>query len=151
MYICECERICKTPQGLGYHKRYCGKIGLDGGYEYYINKEGNLIYIHREVLEKKLGRKREQGEFSHHIDENKRNNDPNNLELKTRSEHGKHHYEVLSNERKVELSKSAKGKPSPHKGKINRFSLETKEKMSKSHKGQIPWNKGIIKNRESAC
>ena len=25
MNICECGRICKTPQGLGYHKRYCGK------------------------------------------------------------------------------------------------------------------------------
>jgi len=49
------------------------------------------IYIHREVLEQKLGRKLKPGECAHHKDENKRNNDPDNIELSTNSLHTKHH------------------------------------------------------------
>jgi len=93
MYICECKREFTTPHGLGYHKKYCGKnnIFYDHDYECKIGQDGNIVYIHREVMEQKLGRKLIPGEVVHHIDENKRNNDPNNLELKNNSTHAKHH------------------------------------------------------------
>jgi hypothetical protein len=49
------------------------------------------VLEHRIVMENKLGRLLGKNEVVHHIDENKRNNDPDNLELKTRSDHTKHH------------------------------------------------------------
>lgn len=52
---------------------------------------GVNTYIHRHVLEQKLGRKLAPNEVSHHIDEITFNNDPDNLECKTRSQHSKEH------------------------------------------------------------
>lgn len=43
--------------------------------------------VHRVVLEEKLGRRLGSHEVSHHIDEDKSNNDPDNLVAMTRSEH----------------------------------------------------------------
>jgi hypothetical protein len=46
---------------------------------------------HRVIAEEKIGRKLEKGEIVHHIDGNKQNNDPSNLEIITQSVHvGKH-------------------------------------------------------------
>lgn len=42
---------------------------------------------HRVVAEEKLGRALEKGEIVHHIDGNKQNNDPSNLEVTTQSKH----------------------------------------------------------------
>ena len=98
MYKCDCGREFTTKSGLGYHKNYCGKnkISYDHyGYQYRVGNNGNLIYTHREVLEQKLGRKLLLGEVSHHIDENKLNNDPDNLELTNNSKHGKIHWDVI--------------------------------------------------------
>ena len=59
MFICECGREFTTSQGLGKHKLYCGKnnIFYDKGYPCKIGYNGEVIYIHREVMEQKLGRK----------------------------------------------------------------------------------------------
>lgn len=46
---------------------------------------------HRTVMEKRLGRNLSFNEVVHHKDNDKRNNDPDNLELMTRSEHSRHH------------------------------------------------------------
>ncbi len=46
---------------------------------------------HRLVAEAKLGRKLEETEAVHHIDGNKHNNDPANLEIHSVSEHGRLH------------------------------------------------------------
>jgi hypothetical protein len=43
------------------------------------------------VMELYLGRRLGPGECVHHMDENKSNNDINNLQLMTRSEHARHH------------------------------------------------------------
>jgi hypothetical protein len=49
---------------------------------------------HRVVAEQMLGRKLRPGEVIHHIDGNKRNNDPSNLMVfSTQSEHAKFHQE----------------------------------------------------------
>ena len=42
---------------------------------------------HRRVLEVKIGRKLRPNELPHHLDEDKSNNAPTNLEVQTRREH----------------------------------------------------------------
>lgn len=55
--------------------------------------ECDFYYEHILIMEKKLGRILDtKKEVVHHIDGNKLNNDLDNLELKTRSEHSKCHY-----------------------------------------------------------
>lgn len=51
----------------------------------YVKLNGR--HMHRVVAEKKIGRKLKRGEVVHHIDGNKRNNSPDNLEVTTQSEH----------------------------------------------------------------
>lgn len=73
-----------------------------GGYMYCRTKpihpkaNSNGLYpLHRVVMENKLGRLLIQGEDVHHADEDKDNNSPKNLEVKTKSEHSKIHNNVL--------------------------------------------------------
>ena len=49
-------------------------------------------HTHRIVAEEILGRPLEPNEVVHHIDGNKRNNDPSNLMIITQSEHAKIHF-----------------------------------------------------------
>jgi hypothetical protein len=49
-------------------------------------------HTHRIVAEEILGRPLKAGEVVHHIDGNKRNNDPSNLMVLTQSEHCKLHF-----------------------------------------------------------
>ena len=50
------------------------------------------VHEHRLVAEEKLGRKLRMGEVVHHIDRNKRNNAPENLEVfKSQADHVKWH------------------------------------------------------------
>ena len=44
-------------------------------------------HLHRVIAEKMLGRKLTTDEVVHHIDGNKQNNEPENLQVMTRSEH----------------------------------------------------------------
>lgn len=63
--------------------RGTGKVG-------YIKEYGR--HQHRIVMEKKLGRRLTSQEIIHHIDHNKHNNHPDNLQLVTRSEHARIHF-----------------------------------------------------------
>lgn len=49
-------------------------------------------HTHRIVAEQILGRPLKEGEIVHHIDGNKRNNDPSNLMVMTQSEHCRLHF-----------------------------------------------------------
>lgn len=49
-------------------------------------------HTHRIVAEQKLGRSLKKGEIVHHIDGNKRNNNPSNLMVMTQSEHCALHF-----------------------------------------------------------
>ena len=50
-----------------------------------------LYPLHRVLMENKLGRLLDLGEDVHHKDDDKTNDDPDNLEVKTKSAHAKHH------------------------------------------------------------
>lgn len=64
-------------------------------YDYKPNRK--KVFIHRTVMETIIGRPLLVSEAVHHIDGNKSNNDPSNLELMPRSEHSrKHKMERLS-------------------------------------------------------
>lgn len=51
---------------------------------------------HRVVMEKMLGRKLRKGEIVHHVDSDKQNNDPKNLQVMTQAEHAKLHHSVVN-------------------------------------------------------
>ncbi len=65
------------------------------------------------IMEEKLGRKLTFNEIVHHKDGNSDNDDPNNLEVMTRSEHAKLHLtgRPLPERQKEYLSTFFKGKP----------------------------------------
>lgn len=55
------------------------------GKTWYVKELGR--HQHRVVMEKKLGRKLLKGEIVHHVDNDKHNNHPDNLEVMTQSQH----------------------------------------------------------------
>jgi hypothetical protein len=88
------------------------KMGLSIDWKYeYISQQGYLVNcedrnnkyeVHRRVMEEKLGRKLTSDEIVHHIDGNKLNNNPDNLELTTRSGHiKKHRKDLIKNQYKI--------------------------------------------------
>lgn len=72
------------------------------GYEYFTDKNHPLatksphrVYYHRHVASIMVGRWLSSTEVVHHIDGNKRNNSPKNLEVLSTKEHSKLHQELL--------------------------------------------------------
>ena len=60
------------------------------GSKTYVKENGR--HQHRVVAEKMLGRKLKKGEIVHHIDMNKKNNNPKNLQVMTQAEHCRLHF-----------------------------------------------------------
>jgi hypothetical protein len=57
------------------------------GYLRVRNERGEIVLQHRDVMERKLGRKLLSNEIVHHKNEVKTDNEPSNLETLTRAEH----------------------------------------------------------------
>lgn len=89
---------------------------------------------HVAIAECKLGRELKQNEVVHHIDRNRLNNSPENLEVLTKTQHARLHSAEL-----VRWSKEAKGKT-------------YEEYIIRSNKqrftGKAPWNKGLTKDTD---
>ncbi len=66
-------------------------IQKPSGYEGTTLIEGRYVYEHRYIMEQKLGRLLKKGEVVHHLDGNRHNNDPENLEVCSASSHPKKH------------------------------------------------------------
>jgi hypothetical protein len=78
-------------------RAYKGRIFVSGYFYLYMPehpnaiKKGRYIAEHRYNLEQKIGRLLERSEVSHHINGDKKDNRPENLEVLTDSEHNKQH------------------------------------------------------------
>ena len=101
------ERFCKMNQVLN-PKRMTpetrkklreSRLGTGDG-KTYTKTYGR--HTHRVVAEQMLGRPLAKGEIVHHIDGNKRNNAPDNLQVMTQSEHARLH---MQQRRKKEVTK----------------------------------------------
>jgi endogenous inhibitor of DNA gyrase (YacG/DUF329 family) len=93
-----CSERCKAIASGRSWNEEAGAARVDaGGYwRLYLPDHPNAtaqgyVYEHIWVASKKLGRKIERGEHVHHLDENKRNNSPDNLEVLTEQEHHRKH------------------------------------------------------------
>ncbi len=100
-----CKDIIRTKseslKGIK-HPRYKGGHIDKMGYKS-IWVDGKLIREHRHLMQLHLNRKLDRSEFVHHKDENPLNNNLDNLEIMSNSEHTIIHH---------------KGKPSPLKGRV---------------------------------
>ena len=85
--------ISKNLFKVNYYNNNQGKTYIDeNGYRRFT--DSNKL-VHRYVVEKKIGRKLRQGEIVHHINRNKLDNSPENLEVfANQEEHEKHHKET---------------------------------------------------------
>ena len=97
---------------------------------------GKKVDEHRFIMEQLIGRKLKRTEVVHHIDGDKSNNNINNLQLMTLSEHTRIHKlnHNVSEKTREKLKNSLKGRPSHTRNKtkedIIKIALKYKEIQS---------------------
>lgn len=95
-----CSKPCagkNTPVMTGPdHPLWAGGTTVNsGGYAVFTNSEHNGecqgAYVHRVLMERKIGRKLSTKEHVHHIDGDTLNNDIDNLTIMSATDHARHH------------------------------------------------------------
>ena len=96
-----------------------------------IRTSEGLIDEHRLIMEKYLGRKLLSNEIVHHKDGDKSNNDLENLEVMSRSEHSRSHR--LGNGMPIEvrekISRTKTGKVHKNSRKVKQVDIETDKEL----------------------
>jgi hypothetical protein len=78
-----------------------GYVLVNVGKSHHLADVRGYAYEHRLVAEEKLGRKLLPGEQVHHIDENRQNNDPSNLEIAESVVHHRVHHRTTGTNRRL--------------------------------------------------
>lgn len=93
-----CSRNCYHASTLGKRPpNYKGPRLIDSGYVYIeVPDRPKKVREHRYLMEQMIGRPLGDNEHVHHIDGDSLNNDPENLQLITASEHASLHHRVES-------------------------------------------------------
>ena len=81
------HRMKLRRRGIGRDTRY----HICDGYLVRSDVNNNKVFIHREVMEQKIGRPLTSKDIVHHIDGDKLNNDPDNLLLTDKTGHQRIH------------------------------------------------------------
>lgn len=96
-----CSKACEAEFRRYHNTRETwkgGHIGITTGYQY-IRIDGKDIGEHILVAEKKIGRRLKEDEVVHHINGDKTDNRPENLQVMTNSEHVKLHHPKTKREK----------------------------------------------------
>jgi hypothetical protein len=93
-----------------------------------VRVNGKEMPLHRHVMEQTLGRPLQPFEYVHHINGNRYDNRPENLQLVTPKEHSAYHPMKFSLETRAKLSATSKGRKFP--GRV--LSQERKDQISES-------------------
>lgn len=64
---------------------------MQGYFQFWDNARGAWVFVHRRVAEKRAGGALPRGAVVHHINGNKRDNRPANLEVMTKGAHRRAH------------------------------------------------------------
>lgn len=94
------QKLCNCCRSKRFAKRTHTQEAIDAWTESHsshaksYHRKGSHTYVHREIAEEMLGRHLRSDEIVHHKDGNKHNNNPENLEVMTRSEHTKLHHKM---------------------------------------------------------
>jgi hypothetical protein len=90
---------------------------------------GKEVSVHRYIMEQTLERALNPFEYVHHINGNRYDNRPENLQLMTPKEHKTHHPNIFTQETRAKISASLMG----HKRNLGKVaSPETRAKISAS-------------------
>lgn len=78
-----------------------GYVLIHVGREHHLADVRGYTYEHRLVAEEKLGRRLKPDEIVHHIDRNKQNNDPENIEVHRSTAHHLFHHRTTGFNRRL--------------------------------------------------